>query len=231
MVLAWAMYPGDNRELLVLNGGDTSTTSTQPHLWVYGGNHGDPPTLTNSLYLVGANYALFSPLVAASAIYKCPADRTVWDIGGTTTKAPELRSYSMNSYMATYELPGSFTGANLVQPLSLIPFYRVYLKTSDLALDTPANRFVFMDVNPANICTPGFGVDMTLVSFIHFPSFLHNNQGVVSFADSHVESHKWLDPRTRATVPPGQTYLGHGIVSLNNQDLAWIASKTTSLNR
>jgi prepilin-type N-terminal cleavage/methylation domain-containing protein/prepilin-type processing-associated H-X9-DG protein len=224
LVLAWALYSGDNREVLAFNGGDTSPVSIQPHLWIYGGNHGDPATLTNSLYLVGANYALFSPLLATAAIYKCPADRSLWDVGESRVKAAELRSYSMNVYLAT---PPAYA----VEPLLLDTGYRVYLKTSDLASDSPANRFVFMDVNPANICTPAFGVDMSLESFVHFPSYLHSGQGIVSFADTHVETHKWLDPRTMVGIPPGQTYLGHNIYSANNRDLIWIGSKTTSLNR
>jgi prepilin-type N-terminal cleavage/methylation domain-containing protein len=57
LALTWALYSGDNQEMLVLNGGDAAVTSSQPHLWVYGGNHGDPQTLTNSQYLVNANYA------------------------------------------------------------------------------------------------------------------------------------------------------------------------------
>jgi type II secretory pathway pseudopilin PulG len=64
LVLTWAMYSNDNREMLALNGGDQAAGSSQAHLWVYGGNHGDPETLTNSQYLVGANYALFAPFLA-----------------------------------------------------------------------------------------------------------------------------------------------------------------------
>jgi hypothetical protein len=231
LVVAWSMYPADNHEVLVLNGGDAIANGTPAHLWVFGGNHDDPTTLTNSAYLVGANYALFAPLITAAPVYKCPADRSVWDIGETTTKAAELRSYSMNEYLATFELPSPpyLGNANLLSPLLLdTANYRLYLKSSDVAGDSPANRFVFMDVNPANICTPGFGVDMDKEDFIHFPSYLHNARGVVAFADSHVETHKWLDSRTMVGALPGQTYLGHGVPSPNNQDLAWIRSITTS---
>jgi prepilin-type N-terminal cleavage/methylation domain-containing protein/prepilin-type processing-associated H-X9-DG protein len=234
LLIAWAIYSGDNHEMLVLNGGDTFTSSTLPHLWVYGGNHGDPPTLTNSLYESSATYALFAPLIPTVPIYKCAADRSLWDVAGSTRKAPELRSYSMNVYMATFNLPSPpylATGANLVAPLSVDTQYRLYRKTSDVAIDSPANRFVFMDVNPANICTPGFGVDMTLQTFVHYPSDMHGGQGVVAFADNHVETHKWLDPRTKVGLPPGQTYLSHDIPSPNNQDIYWIASKTTSKDR
>lgn len=234
LILAWSLYPGDNHETLVLNGGDTTPSSVQPHLWVYGGNHGDAPTLTNSLYLSGRNFALFSPILSMTTpIYKCPADRSVWDDAGSTLKAPELRSYSMNVYMATVMLepPIAMPPANIVAPLSLDSQFRLYLRIGDVAADAPANRFVFIDVNPASICTPAFGVDMTQRTMVHYPSDLHGGQGVLAFADGHVETHKWLDPRTKIGIPPGDTYIPHDLSTPANPDLAWIASQTTSQNR
>ena len=82
LVLTWTMYSNDNREMLVLNGGDQAATSSRAHLWVYGGNHGDPETLTNSQYLVGANYALFAPFLASVQPYRCPADRSLGPSAG-----------------------------------------------------------------------------------------------------------------------------------------------------
>ena len=219
LILTWAMYSNDNRELLALNGGDQAVSSSRAHLWVYGGNHGDPETLTNAQYLVGPNYALFAPVLASVQPYKCPADRSLWSIGGRMVN--ELRSYSMNSYVAT-------PPANLMAPIEMNSAYRVYMKSTDLAADLPANRFVFIDVNPASICTPAFGVDMSGQTFVHYPSSLHGGLGVVSFADGHVESHKWLDARTRKGLPTGQQYLRHDDPSPNNQDLRWIGERTTS---
>jgi prepilin-type N-terminal cleavage/methylation domain-containing protein len=223
MLVAWSLYSGDNREALVLNGGDTSAISESAHLWVYGGNHGDPETLTNTQYLIGAKYALLAWAQPAAALYKCPADESKWSVTEGGDKVLELRSYSLNSYIGV-------SGANLLEPLVQDPGYRVYMKSSQLAADSVANRFVFMDVNPASICTPGFGVDMTAETFIHVPSDLHRGAGVVSFADTHVESHKWLDPRTRMGIPPDDQFIPHGIPSPRNQDLYWITWRTTSRN-
>src|SRR5260370_41697663 len=61
MVVCWALYPVDNREVLVLNGGATAQTpSPPPHLWVYGGHHGDPHTLTTIQVLQRPAGALFA---------------------------------------------------------------------------------------------------------------------------------------------------------------------------
>jgi prepilin-type N-terminal cleavage/methylation domain-containing protein len=179
LIVAWTIYSGDNGERLVLNGGDAATTSTQPHLLVYGGNHGDPETLTNDLYLTGANYALFAStkVLPIERIYKCPADTSLWQVGTLrSTLAPEQRSYSMNSYMGI--APGLGVAPYTNAP-GYYTSYKVYLTTSQIAADSPVNRFVFTDVNPASICTPAFGVDMTLQIWIHMPSTLHRRLGVL----------------------------------------------------
>jgi prepilin-type processing-associated H-X9-DG protein len=64
--------------------------------------------------------------------------------------------------------------------------------------------------------------------FFHYPATHHNRAGVVSFADGHVETHRWLDNRTAATVPLGQK-LGHDRASAKNADLAWIREHATEL--
>jgi prepilin-type N-terminal cleavage/methylation domain-containing protein len=223
LAVAWSLYSGDNREVLALNGGDQNLISTTAHLWVYGGNHGDPETLTNIQYLIGSDYALFAGNLRSVPIYKCPADLSLWDAGDTRSKVLELRSYSMNCYIGT-------TTANTVPPISLLPNYRLYTKSAQLAADSAANRFVFMDVNPASICTPAFGVNMSGEEFVHFPSYCHRSRGVVSFADAHVETHKWQDPRTMIGVPPGETWIPHNVSSPDNPDLFWITNRTTSRN-
>jgi prepilin-type N-terminal cleavage/methylation domain-containing protein/prepilin-type processing-associated H-X9-DG protein len=219
LLVTWTMYAGENRELLVLNGGDSATVSTQPHLWVYGGNHGDPETLTNPQYLVGANYALFAPYLNSAPSYKCPADRSLWPVANRNVL--ELRSYSLNSYIGS-------PARNVLAPLRLDSAYRLYQKSSDLALNAPADRFVFIDVNPGSICTPGFGVDMGLNLIIHYPSTLHRGLGVVAFADGHAEAHKWLDPRTRRNLPGPARHIPHTDPVAGNKDFKWIADHTTA---
>jgi hypothetical protein len=218
MILAWAMYPGDNRERLALNGGEV-TANPKPYTWVYGGNHGDAQTLLNTGYLVGSDYALFAAYLKNVAIYKCPGDRSLWPINGQ--KVFELRSYAMNCYMGT-------PAANVQSPISLNANYRSYLLTSQISVSSPGNRFVFIDVNPASICTPAFGVDMTGDDWVHYPSAFHRKKGVLSYADGRIESRKWKDPRTDKGIPPGAQYIPHGDPSPGNQDLYWLRTQTTT---
>jgi len=217
LILTWAMYSGDNRDMLVPNGGENGF-SPLPFMWIYGGNHGDAQTLVNVQYLVGADYALFAPYLKSAQQYKCPADRSTWPVNGR--RVQELRSYAMNVYVGTPR-------ENVVFPLSLNTAFRVFMKSSDLAANQPANRFIFMDANPASICTPAFGVDMASDVFVHYPSALHRGLGVLAFADSHVESHKWLDPRTRPGLGAGVNHIPHNESSPGNRDLMWIRDRTS----
>jgi prepilin-type N-terminal cleavage/methylation domain-containing protein len=224
LIIAWTLYPVDNSERLAPNGGRNPLASNTLYLWVYGANHGDPASLTNMNYLVSPGYALFAPYLNPVGIYKCPADRSlwpVWKLGGSVNLCYELRSYCMNCYVGTHT-------ENVEAPLSLDKRYKVFLRSSEIAREPIANRFVMIDGNPASICTPGFGVDMTRDDFIHYPSSLHRGSGVVAFADSHIEPHKWQDARTRKSLGAG-SYIPHGDPSAGNQDLLWIRDRTTSL--
>ncbi len=221
LTLAWALYPVDNHEKLALNGAATLGLATYPYLWIYGSNHGDPQTLTNSDYLVSPRYALFSQYLRTTEIYKCPADRSLWPLNGKLVY--EMRSYCMNSYLGTP--PG-----NVQSPIATNAAYLSFFKSSQLARVSTADLFVFIDGNPASICTPAFGVDMVGETFIHYPSSFHRGGGVVSFADGHVEPHKWLDARTRKGLPTTSPYIPHGDPSPGNQDLKWIRDHTTVRN-
>jgi hypothetical protein len=219
LALTWALYSVDNREVLVGNGADQARPSGA-FMWVQGLDHMDPPTLTNFNYLLDARYALFAPYLKSPASYKCPEDHSSMFFGSTLW--PRIRSYSMNCYLGVT----SFTFGE--EPFSFqLSEYPIYHRSSDLAIVPPGSRFVFMDVNPGNICSPAFGVDMDQDIMFHYPSWLHNGSGVVAFSDTRVEAHKWVDPRTRKSVPNGQ-FWGHNDSSPGNLDLRWIRLQTTA---
>jgi prepilin-type processing-associated H-X9-DG protein len=108
------------------------------------------------------------------------------------------------------------------------PGYQVFTRVPQLSRAGPARIFLFQDVLPANLCYPAFIVRMpgSGESFFHLPSSEHNRAGVVSFCDGHVESHRWVDPRTRPKVPP-DAIVAHSISAVNSADLAWIRERTT----
>ena len=218
LIVTWILYASDYHEMLVPNGGKSSmgAVPASPALWVMGGNHSDNQTLVNSNYLISSAYALYAPYLRTATIYKCPADRTEWKYSGIIQN--ELRSYAMNSYVAV-------TPAMTQDPLTVLPsLFKVYMKMDSLNADFPAKRFIYGDVHPNSICTPGYGVNMLEDRWIHFPSMLHG-PGVFTFADGHAEGHKWLDPVTLRGCPVSNP---HNNTCPNSQDLKWLRERTTS---
>ncbi len=118
----------------------------------------------------------------STRIYKCPADRsTVMDLG----KTPRSRSVSMNSYMNDQPDPASRS---------------CWHKYSEIRDPSPTKAFVFLDEHQNSIENARFTVTQPGVwRWIDFPAARHNNGCVLSFADGHAETWRWLEPRTLET--------------------------------
>src|SRR5438876_10609098 len=193
----WVMYAGDNDERLVANGDGRSVKS-----WVAGSFIDRPPDATDPYLLQDPGRSLFAPYLKTVQIYKCPADRTP-GTSATRTK-PRVRSYAMNGYVGWVGPQWLFPTK---KPHIIVPDVAqnvVFTKASEINQPSPANLSVFQEVNPDSICRPCFGTYMDrgpLTRFLHIPASYHNKAGVDTFADGHVEAHRWLDPRT---ISPGK---------------------------
>jgi len=209
----WFLYASDHNDLLVFNGNGTTVVNNQ-RLWVLGDTHHFTPAMTNTLYLINPSYAAFADYLKVAAIYKCPADNSTIKVGAV--EVPKVRSYAMNVYVGS--LNGSYTSTG----------YRTFKRMGDLGAARSSTTFLFQDVLPENLCFPSFVVYMTTPeAFFHFPSSQHLKLGVIPFTDGHVESHRWVDERTRPKPVNGS--VAHGISSPGNPDLAWIRQRTTVL--
>jgi hypothetical protein len=213
--LIWVMYSNDNDDRLVANGaGDTGAT------WVAGSFEGSPADATNEFLLFDPKKSLFGSYLKSPKIYKCPSDRALGTSG--TLKNPRVRSYAMNAYLG-------WIGAQY-HTLPNSAQYSVFLKSTAIRTPSPSKMLVFEEVNSDSICRPFFGVYMdpgALTRFYHYPAAYHNRFGVNSFADGHVEGHKWIDNRTVA--PKVANFHNHDEASPNNKDVAWLKQGTTSL--
>jgi hypothetical protein len=228
LFLIWTLYAGDHNDGMAPNGHGDPAFLEEEHLklWVEGDNHFYLPAFTNVQMLLDPQYALFGAYLKSAATYKCPEYRSLpFSSGGTATlglppdpRRPDvkIRSYSLNSYMGW-----------VLGPEELTAGYRIFRKTSDLAVASPAILFAFQDVHPDNICLPAFVVRMPgdEESFYHYPSSQHHGRGILIFADGHSESHAWTDPRTMPAV--NGSILGHWNSSPDNADLGWIRERTT----
>ena len=210
--IIWVLYAGDNEERLVNNGqGDAVPT------WIAGSFEGSPRDATNEFLLYDPKESLFGPYLKSTAIYKCPSDRTLGTHG--TVRNPRVRSYGMNVYV------GWEGGQYRTLPSKQ---YRVFKRSSEFSDPAPATLLVFQEIHPDSICRPFFGTYMEsgATHFYHFPASYHDQSGVNSFGDGHVESHKWRDART--LKPPAGDLHGHDFPSPNNQDILWIKERTSA---
>ena len=211
MAAVWTMYSSDNNDWLVANG-EEYPPSTSVKLWVQGAFYYAEAN-TNATYLLDPKYALFANYIRAAKIYLCPTDRATVTVSGQTY--PKLRSYSLNAYLGW--------AGNWDSRLSSL--YKVFKRQPELVQPVPSGVFTFQDVNPNSICWPFFGVQMVQDSFFNFPNSSHGQGGVISFADGHVDSHRWRDRRTIAAY--STDYHAHQDFSPNNQDILWLRDRTT----
>jgi hypothetical protein len=212
------LYSVDANESLVANGAQQGGGSAREKLWVLGDYHNFLPAFTNEAFLVDAKNAAFAPYLSVKGVYKCPSDKTTYVVSRGKPVA-QVRSYSLNMYL----------GPTSSMDRHLSSRYRVYRKSSDVL--APASTFTFQDLTPQNLCTPAFIVLLpgrANDQFFHFPATHHNRGGVTSFADGHVEAHRWRDPRTFRTAAMG-VKIGHDVSSPRNADLAWIHERTSTL--
>lgn len=170
----------------------------------------------NEALVIDPKYALFAPYVSSASIYQCPSDRAL--PSESQPLAKKVRSYSLNWFLGWTE------SAN-VPPLSDHVLFR---KSSDLSLGPPSGVFAFLDVRRESICWPTFMVDMLPERTTHmrmFPASYHDRSAVVGFADGHVESKKWSDPRTLS--PASINFHNHDTASPNNADVIWLQQRAT----
>lgn len=204
LTTAWMLYGGDYNDLLV-----TNTVDANNHSWAAGWlDLGDPSDTDNTnVATLMSPQGLLWPYSKSLPLYVCPSDRNTIDINGVSY--PLVRSVSMNQRMNG----GEYQSA----PLSL---FNNPNRLSTIVNPGPSTAFVFIDERADSINDGFFVIDMVDVGpqarIGNTPADYHNGCSSVSFADGHVETHKWMDPRTQTR--PYQPWL----LVPNNPDIAWL---------
>jgi prepilin-type N-terminal cleavage/methylation domain-containing protein len=213
LVLAWQMYisESDNRLPWNVDDGDNQAFTN----WVAGQLRNSREARDEGL-LVHTNRSLLARYVAASKLFKCPSD-----------PSPMVRSVSMNNRLN----PVRFVKPPLAIG-GLGTNFMVYRKLDDI-LD-PSRIFVILDERYDSINEGNFAVDMsntgTLTGigvatpywWLDTPAGYHSRCVVLSFADAHIETHKWQEETTLG--PIGVT--GFRRTSTTDRDIAWIQEHT-----
>jgi prepilin-type N-terminal cleavage/methylation domain-containing protein/prepilin-type processing-associated H-X9-DG protein len=223
--LVFLIYPDDNIDNLTSSGYTSPVESTA---WVNGWEdfNGANPDNTDPQTLLNPNRSKFAPYLKGVGVYKCPADRSAVKVG--TQMVPRLRSMSMGQQWAG---PGDWLDEAGFGANGTSKKYRVYFKKS--LIDNPSMRFVFVDEHPDGINAGGFANMMVggwpTARIIDFPASFHNGAAGISFSDGHAEIRKWRDARTRPPVHYDNS-LGLNVSSDNNEDMRWLADRTTARN-
>lgn len=181
--LAWELYADDNLDLLVNNHGIQETLRTRQNWannvqdWLNSDGN------TNLVTLTGGKLAPY--LDQATGVFKCPSDHSMAENG------PRIRSMSMNSLVGD---PGELT--NRFNP-QFIQFFR------SEEIPVPANIYVFLDEHPDTLNDGFFMNRWEDYVWGNLPASYHNGAANLSFADGHVESHRWVVGDTRRPAVHG----------------------------
>ena len=214
LILGWLSYAHDEGELMPdVDGVDKLPAVTN---WV-AGDLERPRDATNTALLVDPTQSLMARYVPAAAVYKCPSDPSQF-----------VRSVSMNNRMNPQRAHGipSCTGG-------IGTNFLTYRKLEDFR--NPSDVFVILDERYDSINEGNFAVDMSNTGslsgngtsnpyyWVDTPASYHDGAATFSFADGHVEAHKWLEASTLG--PIGDKGIRHR--PSTDRDLIWIQGHAT----
>ncbi|MGA9777272.1 MAG: prepilin-type N-terminal cleavage/methylation domain-containing protein [Limisphaerales bacterium] len=232
LALAWTLYASENNERLAINSDPAEhngsaffpTPNGSSPSWVIGVlSWGIAPANTNTAYLVNdadsllggylcRNYEVFA--CPAAAYFLSPFQRSIgdWD--------HRVRTVSMDAAVgAGYKYPVANFGWDPAQ-------WYVAVKTTDLNNPGPSQTFIFSDEHPDSIddevmYTPSYPA----TTLAELPGNQHEGAAGVTFADGHVEMHKW----TGAVLPnrPVEYAVQQRLAcSATDPDMVWLAQHT-----
>lgn len=185
---AWHLYTVDFDDWVPPNygtqdGGKSAAFASWTAGWLTYGAQSDN-TNTGNFFLEGVGS--IGGYVKNAAMYQCPADASWVAIGGI--KHPRVRSYAMNV----------FTGfrSSVVDYTSKL--FRYFLRTQHIR--QPSRTFVFIDEHEDFLDDGVFVTENTPLHWVDLPGSRHGGAAEMTFADGHVEQHKWADASTSPKV-------------------------------
>jgi prepilin-type N-terminal cleavage/methylation domain-containing protein/prepilin-type processing-associated H-X9-DG protein len=204
--LAWTLYADDNEDFLVNNHGKPETLARR-QTWANNvQDWGNADDNTNLIYLTESKLAPFAN--RSTKIYKCPSDRQ------PAANGERIRSVAMNAMVGD---PGELTN-------HFNPLYHQYFKSSEIR--NPSGIFVFLDEHPDTI-NDGFFVNrLEDYAWGNLPGSYHNGAVNLSFADGHLETHRWQVGDTVRPPLPGA--VGGTIPATPTTDFEWLKARTSS---
>jgi prepilin-type processing-associated H-X9-DG protein/prepilin-type N-terminal cleavage/methylation domain-containing protein len=172
---------------------------------------------TNALWVIAGG---LGPYVSrATPVYRCPADLVLSSVQRSAGWKARMRSLSMNAMIGN---AGEFTytKTNVNNPL-----YRQFFKASDIS--RPSGVFVMVEEHPDSINDGYFLNKVERREWFDLPASYHNGAANLSFADGHVELHRWISTTTRLPPKPDTAPLPMGIPENQDGDFDWLIQRTT----
>ena len=208
LTLAWSLYTDDHEDRFVNNHGRDQTRAERQS-WA---NNVQDWTAseenTNLLYLTEAKLSAY--LGKSSAVFKCPSDKSMAESG------PRIRSMSMNGMVGDNGTLTNRFNSDYVQ----------FRKSADLP--GASGIFVFVDEHPDTINDGYFINTLDDLQWGNLPASYHNGASSLSFADGHIESHRWVVTGPGGTVrPPFKGAVGGYIDAAPLTDFEWLKQKMT----
>jgi prepilin-type N-terminal cleavage/methylation domain-containing protein/prepilin-type processing-associated H-X9-DG protein len=204
LAVAWLIYTDDNLGLLI-NNSSTADTRTYRQSWV--NNIQDWATSvenTNPAYVLSGKLATY--VNNSLGVYKCPSDQSAAQNG------PRLRSISMNSLV----------GDPLIDPNRFNPNWLQFLKMAQFP--RPSSYYVFLEEHPDTINDGYFMNRWDQIKWGNLPASFHGGAANISWADGHLERHRWLPDTVRPAVKGAA---GGGFVPSPDTDYLWLRECTS----
>jgi prepilin-type N-terminal cleavage/methylation domain-containing protein/prepilin-type processing-associated H-X9-DG protein len=175
------------------------------------------PDNTNTVLLTRGG---IGPYTGNSArIYRCPSDHAVSDLQVRAGWSGRVRSYSMNAMVGD---AGRYTrgGTNVNNP-----GYQQFFRLSQIP--QPSDIFVFIEEHPDSIDDGYFLNNSESLEWTDLPASYHRGRANLSFADGHMEAHRWRYAATRPPPRPDAARLPFRVSNAEKADFLWLMERTS----
>lgn len=220
LMLATAMYTGDNNDMFPGNVHGSGLTINHPNRpwaqgWLNWENRNDN---TNLVLLLDERYSSLARYFGKQKnVYRCTADNFLSSLQRRLGWNERVRSISGNVYCGGTQAqindgPGD-------------PNYVPTPKPSLMVNPGPAMSWMFVDEHPDSMNDIGFFPPKD-GQWVDLPANSHNGACGVAFADGHSEIHKWKKSGLLRKVQYTDAGIGSIPTSVNDPDYRWMRERT-----
>ncbi|PWU20807.1 MAG: prepilin-type cleavage/methylation domain-containing protein [Verrucomicrobia bacterium] len=205
LIMGWLTYTDDNFSILMNNAGTTETKAYRASWvnnvqdWLASDENINPDYILSGKMAPYVNNNL--------GVYKCPSDIAQAQNG------PRLRSISMNSLVGDPMIPTN----------KFNPTWTLFLKMPQFS--APSSFYVLLEEHPDTINDGYFMNRWDQLQWGNLPASYHNGTCNISWADGHLERHRWTANTLR---PPIQGGAGGGFVPSPDTDYTWLRDHTST---